>query len=243
MYKNLYKKASEMADLIQENVAKPESRTTSKFIDQASKGLVRRRQEAMQQVSEDADEGIANLISGYISNIRQNNPADAIEEYLRQRQQFSAEEEPTRDSGTFDFGDVTDFADRLGMRESSNRYDIQIQATSGGKEQNVTGRYQFTDDRLEEYMNDTGASFSTDEFRQDPRLQDDVFAWHMADIDRAIERGGFVEQGYDLNGLRAVAHLGGIGGMRQFVRSGGNYNPGDKFGTRLSTYYNDFSGQ
>lgn len=240
MYKNLYKKASEMADLIQENVAKPESRTTSKFIDQASKGLVRRRQEAMQQVSEDADEGIANLISGYISNIRQNNPADAIEEYL---QQASTEEEPTRDSGTFDFGDVTDFADRLGMRESSNRYDIQIQATSGGKGQNVTGRYQFTDDRLEEYMNDTGASFSTEEFRLDPRLQDDVFAWHMADIDRAIERGGFVEQGYDLDGLRAVAHLGGIGGMRQFVRSGGNYNPGDKFGTRLSTYYNDFSGQ
>lgn len=239
MYKNLYKKASEMADLIQENVAKPESRTTSKFIDQASKGLVRRRQEAMQQISEDADEGIASLISGYISNIRQNNPTDVVEDYLLQ----ASAEDPSRDSGTFDFGDVTDFADKLGMRESSNRYDIQIQATSGGKEQNVTGRYQFTDDRLEEYMNDTGASFSTDEFRQDPRLQDDVFAWHMADIDRAIERGGFVEQGYDLNGLRAVAHLGGIGGMRQFVRSGGNYNPGDKFGTRLSTYYNDFSGQ
>jgi hypothetical protein len=70
----------------------------------------------------------------------------------------------------------------------------------------------------------------------------------MADIDRAIERGGFVDQGYDLNGLRAVAHLGGIGGMRQFVRSGGRYNPSDaerstKPGTRLSTYYNDFSGQ
>jgi len=239
MYKNLYKKASEMADIIQENIAKPESRTASKFIDQASQGLVRRRQEAMQQVSEDSDEGIANLISGYISNIRQSNPADAIEEYLTE-----VDREPSdRPSGTFDFGEVTDFADRLGMRESSNRYDIQIQATSGGKEQNVTGRYQFTDDRLEEYMNDTGASFSTEEFRLDPRLQDDVFAWHMADIDRAIERSGFLDQGYTRDGLRAVAHLGGIGGMRQFVRSGGNYNPGDKFGTRLSTYYNDFSGQ
>lgn len=239
MYKQQYQRASEMADLLQEQIGRPESRTTTKFIDEASKGLVRRREQVMEQASLDSDEGISELITGYIANIRKTNPTDVVEDYLLQ----AREEEPSRDSGTFDFGDVTDFADRLGLRESSNRYDIQIQTTSGGREQNVTGRYQFTDDRLEEYMNDTGASFTTEEFRLDPKLQDDVFAWHMAEIDRAIKRAGFLNQGYSLDGLRAVAHLGGIGGMRQFVRSGGQYNPGDRLGTRLSTYYNDFSGQ
>ena len=246
MYKDLYKKASQMADLIQENMANPESRSTSKFIDQASRGLVRRRQEAMEDVSKDSDEGIARLISGYISNIRKNNPADAVEEYL---QQVSAEQEPTRDSGTFDFGDVTDFANKLIQAESSGRSGVQIEATSEGRPQNMTGLFQFSDDRLTDYMNDTGASFTVEEFRLDPDLQRDVFAWHIADIDRAIERGGFLDQGYDLDGLRAVAHLGGVGGMRQFVRSGGRYNPSDaepgstKPGTRLSDYYNKFSGQ
>lgn len=238
MYKNLYKKASEMADLIQENVAKPESRTTSKFIDQASRGLVRRRQEAMQQVSADSDEGIANLISGYISNIRQNNPTDAVEDYLLQ----ASAEDPNRDSGTFDFGDVTGFADKLAMSESSGRPNVQIETTSGGKRQNMTGLFQFSDDRLTDYMNDTGASFTTEDFRQDPNLQKDVFAWHISDIDRVIQENDLLEKGYDLDGLRAVAHLGGINGMLRYARTSGRHNPADEFGTSLNDYYNKFSG-
>jgi hypothetical protein len=162
---------------------------------------------------------------------------------------LTAETESTRDSGTFDFGDIADFAERMIQSESSGRSGVQIEATSEGRPQNMTGLFQFSDDRLTDYMNDTGASFTVEEFRLDPDLQRDVFAWHIADIDRAIERGGFLDQGYDLDGLRAVAHLGGIGGMRQFVRSGGRYNPSDaepgstKPGTRLSDYYNKFSGQ
>jgi hypothetical protein len=238
MYKNLYKKASEMADLIQENVAKPESRTASKFIDQASQGLVRRRQEAVQQVSADSDEGIASLISGYISNIRQNNPADAIEEYLTE-----VDREPSdRPSGTFDFGDVSDFAERLAMSESSGQPGVQISTQSGGKEQSMTGLFQFSDDRLTDYMNDTGASFTTEDFRLDPDLQKDVFAWHISDIDRVINTNNLLDKGYDLDGLRAVAHLGGVNGMLRYVRSDGRYNPSDEFGTSLQDYYNRFSG-
>ena len=246
MYKQLYSKASEMADIIQERLQRPEDRTTKAFVDKARQGLVRRRESMLEQTAQDNQEGIAELISGYIANIRQTNPVDVVEQYISQVE----EEEPkARDSGTFDFGDISDFANKLMQKESSGRSGVQIEATSEGRPQNMTGLFQFSDDRLTDYMNDTGASFTTEEFRLNPDLQKDVFAWHIADIDRAIEEGGFLEQGYDLDGLRAVAHLGGIGGMRQFVRSGGRYNPSDaepgsnRRGTRLSDYYNLFSGQ
>ena len=242
MYKQLYSKASQMADLIQEKMQRPEDRQTKAFVDKARQGLVRRRESMLEQASQDNQEGIAELISGYIANIRKNNPTDLVEEYLSQ-----VEEEP-KTSSTWDFSDISDFAERMAKAESSGRTGVQIQTTSGGRPQSMTGLFQFSDDRLTDYMNDTGASFTTEEFRLNPDLQKDVFAWHIADIDRAIEEGGFLEQGYDLDGLRAVAHLGGIGGMRQFVRSGGRYNPSDaepgsnRKGTRLSDYYNLFSG-
>ena len=239
MYKQQYQRASEMADLLQEQIGRPESRTTTKFIDEASKGLVRRREQVMEQASLDSDEGISELITGYIANIRKTNPTDVVEDYLLQ----AREEEPSRDSGTFDFGDVRDFAERLAMSESSNRPGVQIETTSGGRRQNMTGLFQFSDDRLTDYMNDTGASFTTEEFRQDPNLQQDVFAWHISDIDRVIQENDLLARGYDLDGLRAVAHLGGITGMLKYARTGGRHNPADEFGTSLNDYYNRFSGQ
>lgn len=239
MYKQQYQRASEMADLLQEQIGRPESRTTTKFIDEASKGLVRRREQVMEQASLDSDEGISELITGYIANIRKTNPTDVVEDYLLQ----AREEEPGRDSGTFDFGDVRDFAERLAMSESSNRPGVQIETTSGGRRQNMTGLFQFSDDRLTDYMNDTGASFTTEEFRQDPNLQQDVFAWHISDIDRVIQENDLLARGYDLDGLRAVAHLGGITGMLKYARTGGRHNPADEFGTSLNDYYNRFSGQ
>ena len=35
----------------------------------------------------------------------------------------------------------------------------------------------------------------------------------------------------------AVAHLGGKAGMKQFVRSGEEYNPEDEFDSSLGEYY------
>ena len=49
-------------------------------------------------------------------------------------------------------------------------------------------------------------------------------------------------KGYNRDGLRAVAHLGGIGGMKKYVQSKGEYNPSDQLGTSLNNYYNKFSG-
>jgi hypothetical protein len=241
MYKNLYSKASEMADLIQERLATPESRSSRAFVDKATQGLVRRRESMLQETSSNTQEGIADLISGYIANIRRSNPTDLVEDYLRQ----TREEEPAapRNSGTFDFGDISDFAARMEAAESSGRPSVQITATSGGRPQNMTGLFQFSDDRLTDYMNDTGASFTTEEFRLDPNLQKEVFAWHVADIDRVINQNNLLEQGYNRDGLRAVAHLGGINGMLKYARSGGRHNPADEFGTSLNDYYNRFSGQ
>ena len=38
---------------------------------------------------------------------------------------------------------------------------------------------------------------------------------------------------YDIDGLRAVAHLGGKSGMKKFLQSKGDYNPADELGTSL----------
>lgn len=227
-----------MADFIQERVAKPQNRETQALMDKASRGLVRRREDPIDQMLESQQEDISEVIAGYIARIRQNNPVEAIEDYID-----STTEEGARDSGTWNFDNIEDFAQRLAMSESSGRSGVQIQTQSSGRQQNMTGLFQFSDDRLTDYMNDTGASFSTEEFRADPDLQREVFAWHINDIDSLIRDRGFLEQGFDLDGLRAVAHLGGKTGMIRYATSGGEYNPSDEFGTSLDDYYRRFSGE
>jgi hypothetical protein len=43
-------------------------------------------------------------------------------------------------------------------------------------------------------------------------------------------------------GLLAAAHLAGAGGVRSFLRSKGDYDPADGYGTKLSSYLKEFSG-
>ncbi len=139
---------------------------------------------------------------------------------------------------------MNDFNALLGMAESGGDYGI---VNSLG----YAGKYQFGDARLEDYKRATGEKFTKQQFLSDPALQERVQKWHVADIDRNIDRfgldryfgqkvGGTV---IDRNALRAVAHLGGIGGMRKFVESGGEYNPADAYGTSLSDYAAKFGGK
>jgi hypothetical protein len=84
-----------------------------------------------------------------------------------------------------------------------------------------------------------------DDFLRDPQAQRAVFGSHVADIDRAIAQTPGADR-LDPNGLRAVAHLGGVQGMQKFVASGGQYNPGDNpgapgGGTHLKDYYLKFT--
>ena len=131
---------------------------------------------------------------------------------------------------------MSGFAAKMKQSESGGRDNVQITIDDG---RTMTGGYQFGDARLKDYMKSTKSSFTTESFRNDPELQERVFEWHINDIDKTIAKLPGSDK-MSIDGLRAVAHLGGKGGMKKYVSSGGKYNPADKFGTRLSDYYNKF---
>ena len=130
-----------------------------------------------------------------------------------------------------------DFRNALAASESGGDYGIV-------NDLGYTGRYQFGEARLTDFRDATGLDFTMDQFRSNPELQERAYAWHMADIDRAITSNGldrYVGQNVGgvpitIDGLRAMAHLGGVGGMTKFVTSGGAYNPADANGTSLADY-------
>ena len=67
-------------------------------------------------------------------------------------------------------------------------------------------------------------------------------AWHLNDIDKAIDALGEQAKAYNRDGLRATAHISGKTGMKKFVQSKGKYNPSDQLGTSAQDYYDKFSG-
>ena len=130
------------------------------------------------------------------------------------------------------------FLDQLEASESSGKADAEIIIKDGRR---FVGKLQFGKARLQDYQNATGTTFTQDEFIKDTALQDQVAAWHIADLDNAIDALGDAAADYDRDGLRAVAHLGGKSGMKRFVQSKGGYNPADELGTTLQSYYDKFS--
>ena len=96
--------------------------------------------------------------------------------------------------------------------------------------------------RLEDYKKATNTSFTQEQFKNDPQLQDKVGDWHLADIDRAIDALGDEATAYNRDGLRAAAHIAGKAAMKKFVQSKGKYNPSDALGTSAQDYYDKFSG-
>ena len=109
------------------------------------------------------------------------------------------------------------------------------------------GRLQFSRARMKEAA-DAGVipqGTTPDEFMRSPDLQQKAERWHFRDIDNVIVANGFdkmVGQNVagvplTINGLRAVAHLGGSAGMVKFVETNGGYNPADANGTSLKSYF------
>ena len=127
------------------------------------------------------------------------------------------------------------FKQLMMQSESSNKTDSQITIDDG---RTMTGGYHFGDARLADAMKGLKIKFTTEEFRKDPALQEVVMDWHIADIDKEIKK---LDTDLSRDGLRAVAHLGGKGGMAKFVRSKGKHNPKDKFGTSLQDYFDKFA--
>ena len=130
------------------------------------------------------------------------------------------------------------FLDQLEASESSGKADAEITIADGRR---FVGKLQMGKARLQDYQNATGTTFTQDEFIKDTALQDKVAAWHIANLDKAIDALGEDAADYDRDGLRAVAHLGGVGGMQKYVRTKGEYNPADELGTSLKSYYDKFS--
>ena len=162
---------------------------------------------------------------------KQDNPA------LQAYYQIVKEQEEATGASTNTGND--DFLARLTQSESGGNSDAQITIADGRR---FVGKLQFGAARLADYKAASGKRFTQNQFQNDPALQDEVASWHFNDIDKAIDALGDQAKGYDRDGLRSVAHLGGKGGMTQFVTTGGKYNPADELGTSLKDYYNKFSG-
>ncbi|MDB4164616.1 hypothetical protein N9632_00720 [bacterium] len=132
------------------------------------------------------------------------------------------------------------FLERLTQSESSGDSKAEITIKDGRK---FAGKLQFGEARLQDYKAAAGKTFTQDQFKADEALQDEVGAWHISDLDKTIDALGDKAATYSRDGLRAVAHLGGKGGMKKFVQSGGKHNPSDELGTSLQSYYDKFSGE
>ena len=128
---------------------------------------------------------------------------------------------------------------KLEASESSGRSDAEITLDDGRK---FVGKLQFGKARLKDYQKATGTKFSQEEFKNNLALQDHVAAWHLNDIDKAIDALGEQAKAYNRDGLRATAHISGLTGMKKFVQSKGKYNPSDALGTSAQDYYDKFSG-
>lgn len=137
--------------------------------------------------------------------------------------------------------------DRAGLGRSESE---GLGGYSAKNSEGYVGKYQFGDTRLADYMKSTGVSFTKEEFRGNPVLQERVQAWHEQDIlDYAIDNGLDRYFGGRIAGvsitpasLIGMGHIGGKSGMKQFVESGGEYNPSDSNGTSLSDYGMKFAG-
>lgn len=130
------------------------------------------------------------------------------------------------------------FYNKLKQSESSNDTTASRVNKTGDR---YVGELQFGEARLSDYKKATGSSFDLDEFQGNPSLQTKVGLWHIGDIDRYIDQLGDLAKGYDKDGLRAIAHLGGKAGMKKWLESKGKANPSDELGTSLTKYYKKFS--
>lgn len=145
-----------------------------------------------------------------------------------------------------------DFLSGLINSESGGNWAAQNNEMGAGGQAGHFGRLQFGKARLQDAMNAGVIPQGTtpEQFMASPELQQAAEAWHFADIDNQAARMGLNRYygqtiaGVPINqeSIRAMAHLGGIGGAQKFITSGGQYNPSDAYGTSLSDYGMRFGG-
>ena len=133
--------------------------------------------------------------------------------------------------------DQTDkFLDAIGMRESSNRYDV---VNGWG----YMGKYQFGKRTLKAL----GYDVSRKEFLNSPYLQEkamlDLLHHNRKILKTYIEYwDGKTIHGKRIteSGILAAAHLAGPGNVKKFFRKGVEFKDGN--GTKMTSYLTQFSG-
>ncbi|WP_299620178.1 peptidoglycan-binding protein LysM [uncultured Tenacibaculum sp.] len=129
------------------------------------------------------------------------------------------------------------FKEALGFKESQGRYYI---VNSHG----YLGKYQFGKGTLRRFK-----IYNSQKFLKNPELQERAFT-ALCQVNKWILRrdiSRFV--GKKINGIRitesgiiASAHLAGPGNVKKFLRSYGNYQFKDAFGTSIESYMKKFAG-
>ena len=181
----------------------------------------------------DKDAGLSDVLTGEGTSTRALTIDGEPVNMLDKGDDISIEINPKSKEG------INNFISSLSMSESSN--DSQsIRTNKDGRK--FAGFLNIGKEVQDQYMDATGAEFDMDAFRDDPILQNKVALFHIGKLDQAISSiKNIPEKFNDINGLRAVGHLGGATGMKKFVKSGGKYNPKDELGTSLMDYFNKFS--
>lgn len=130
------------------------------------------------------------------------------------------------------------YTNKLAQSESGGNY-------SAVNRQGYSGKYQWGNALLTDYNNATGQNLTMQDFLASPAIQEEAQAWSNARTDEALAPYvGTTVNGVtlDRDALRSIAHLGGIGGARKYVTSGGAYDPSDANGTSLTDYARKFAG-
>ncbi len=129
--------------------------------------------------------------------------------------------------------------------ESGGNWAAQNDAVGAGGQVGHFGRVQFGKARFAE-AKAAGAvppDMTIEEFASNTpegrAAQVSAENWHFGDLESKL--GDLVGrevngQVLDMGALVAMGHLGGAGGARKYVETGGAYNPSDDFGTSLSDY-------
>lgn len=136
--------------------------------------------------------------------------------------------------------------------ESGGNWQAQNNEVGAGGARGHFGRGQFGVARIQEAANAGAIPQGTtpQQFMNSPELQQRAEQWHVADIRSNIKANGFDQligqriRGVPITekGLIAVAHLGGVNGMKKFVETQGGYNPTDANGTSLFDYFSRHGG-
>jgi hypothetical protein len=131
----------------------------------------------------------------------------------------------------------TAFKEALAFKESQGKY--KVVNTLG-----YLGKYQFGITTLERFN-----IHNPESFLSNPELQERAFSalcsvnkWILRkDIKRSV---GKIINGITIteSGILAAAHLSGAGNVKKYLRTNGNYNLSDAYGSSIEYYMEKFAG-